>query len=142
MTKPTYRSAQHQDMAALIPLMSQLGYQHTANTIAANISAVRKAGGEVFIAEHSGEVIGCICAIIDVRLAEGVQGEIVSLVVNENSRGSGIGKGLVKAAEQWLFEHTPTIRVRANQVRKEAHLFYQSLGYEESKRQAILTKAI
>ncbi|MGI1670863.1 MAG: GNAT family N-acetyltransferase [Neptuniibacter sp.] len=120
--------------------MQQLGYSQSEQSLLANIAAVRKAGGEIFIAENSGKVLGCVCAIIDVRLAEGKQGEIVSLVVSEDHRGLGLGKGLVSNAENWLFQRTDIIRVRANHMRTEAHKFYQGMGYEEVKSQKVLTK--
>ncbi len=138
--KPIYRTVDKADLPALLPLMAQLGYSHTERSLLDNITAVHNAGGEVFITEADGNVLGCVCAIIDVRLAEGQQGEIVSLVVSEKARGRGLGKGLVSTAEHWLFQHTDIIRVRANQIRQDAHQFYRSIGYKETKRQTILTK--
>lgn len=137
-----YRKYTHQDIQALIPLMAQLGYDHSEQALSNNVSAVRKQGGEVFVAEVSGNVLGCVSALIDVRLAEGVKGEVVSLVVSEDARGRGIGKGLVLEAEQWLAGKVSVIRVRANALREQAHLFYESLGYRKEKTQAILIKKV
>ena len=139
---PIYRKFEEADIAVLVELMAQLGYQHTEESLMRNVGAVRASGGEVFVAEISGQVCGCISAIIDVRLAAGVNGELVSLVVNDEKRGRGIGKGLVAIAERWLKERTPRIRIRANSVREGAHLFYQRLGYTLSKTQAVFEKAI
>ena len=140
--KPVYRPFNSDDLPALIPLIEQLGYNHSENSLLKNIEAVRKSGGEVFIAERNGKVMGCVCAIIDVRLAEGTQGEIVSLVVLEEMRGFGLGKGLVNAAEEWLFQYADTVRVRANEIRAEARQFYLGMGYEVSKIQVVLTKKV
>ncbi|MDQ7730745.1 GNAT family N-acetyltransferase [Halomonas sp. SpR8] len=92
--------------------MAQLGYDHSEESLSANISAVREQGGEVFVAEVAGSVRGCVSAIIDVHLAEGVKGEIVSLVVSEAARGQGLGKGLVLEAEKWLSGKVSAIRLR------------------------------
>ena len=138
--KPVYRPFKSDDLPALIPLIEQLGYNHSENSLLKNIEAVRKSGGEVFIAERNGKVMGCVCAIIDVRLAEGTQGEIVSLVVLEEMRGFGLGKGLVNAAEAWLYQYADTVRVRANEIRADARQFYLGMGYEVSKIQVVLTK--
>ncbi len=81
--KPIYRKYSDSDISPIIKLMGQLGYKHSANSINHNIMAVKEAGGEVFVTELSGEVCGCVSAIIDIRLAAGINGEIVSLVVNK-----------------------------------------------------------
>lgn len=138
--KLIYRPFQIDDIPALIPLMEQLGYNHSESSLLKNIEAVRKSGGEVFIAQRNDKVLGCVGAIVDVRLAEGIQGEIVSLVVLEEMRGFGLGKGLVNAAEEWLFQHTDTVRVRANEIRADARQFYLGMGYEVSKIQVVLSK--
>ncbi|OAZ98693.1 GNAT family N-acetyltransferase [Halomonas sp. G11] len=135
-----YRKYTHQDAQALVLLMAQLGYDHSEESLSANISAVREQSGEVFVAEVAGNVRGCVSAIIDVRLAEGVKGEIVSLVVSEEARGQGLGKGLVLEAEKWLSGKVSVIRVRANARREQSHLFYESLGYSKDKTQAVLMK--
>ena len=120
--------------------MDQLGYDHSEESLSANISAVREQGGEVFVAEVDGNVRGCVSAIIDVRLAEGIKGEIVSLVVSGEARGQGLGKGLILEAEKWLSGKVRVIRVRANALREQSHLFYESLGYSREKTQAVLIK--
>ncbi|MGH1432183.1 MAG: GNAT family N-acetyltransferase [Neptuniibacter sp.] len=135
-----FRTFKTDDLPALIPLMEQLGYIHSEHSLLGNIQALRNSGGEVFVAERNNKVLGCAAAIVDVRLAEGIQGEIVSLVVLEEMRGFGLGKGLVNAAEEWLFQYADTVRVRANEIRAEARQFYLGMGYEVSKIQVVLTK--
>ena len=122
--------------------MSELGYEVDRNTLCRRIDSIRAHGGEVIVAEAGGEVIGCINSIIDIRLAEGKTGEIVSLVVSKEHRGLGIGKALVKSAESWLGSRCDIIRVRANTIRNEAHDFYKLLGYKEIKSQKIFTKNV
>ena len=130
------------DLRDLVDLMAQLGYQHTEQSLRENIGAVRESGGEIFVADSRGKVYGCICAIFDIRLAAGTNGEIVSLVVDRSARGMGVGKGLVAKAESWLKQKTNRLRVRANSVRTEAHDFYKSLGYSFSKTQSVFTKNV
>jgi len=138
--KTIYRKYTHQDTQALVLLMAQLGYDHSETTLSSNVSAVRKQGGEVFVAEVAGNILGCVSAIVDVRLAEGIKGEIVSLVVSEEARGQGLGKGLILEAEKWLSGKVSVIRVRANALREQSHRFYESLGYRKEKAQAVLIK--
>jgi len=126
----------------VVELMRQLGYEHSTDNISGNIKALRGNGSDVFVVEIDDVICGCISAIIDIRLAEGVKGEIVSLVVSENSRGKGLGKGLVAYAENWLSNHVKEIRIRANSLRIEAHQFYKDLGYTATKQQLVLIKKL
>lgn len=137
-----YRKYTHQDAKALVLLMAQLGYDHSEESLSANVSAVRAQGGEVLVAELAGNVLGCVSAIIDARLAEGVKGEIVSLVVSEEARGQGLGKGLILEAEKWLSGKVSVIRVRANALRERSRVFYEALGYRKEKTQAVLIKNV
>lgn len=134
------RKAEEGDASALVGLMAELGYSHTIESIKENMKGVENRGGSVFVAVLNGSVLGCICAIIDVRLAGGECGEIVSVIVAQEHRGKGIGKKLIKHAEAWLGTKTGSIRIRANALRQEAHEFYKSLGYEEEKTQTIFKK--
>lgn len=135
-----YREFKENDTLALSTLLEELGYEIDGNTLRGRVNEIRDVGGEVIVAELNGEVVGCINAIIDIRLAEGKSGEVVSLVVSNMHRGFGIGKGLVQSAESWLSNRCEKIRVRANIVRSEAHDFYKSIGYHELKSQKIFTK--
>ncbi len=134
------RQATRNDAPALLPLMQALGYALGADELRNSIAEINQRGGAVFVAEREGRIVGCVAAIIDVRLAEGVTGEIVSLVVVPECRGLGIGKGLVEQAEAWLDPRVSVIRIRANAIRAEAHGFYRSLGFKEIKTQKIFVR--
>lgn len=136
------RKCADEDKAPLKSLMHELGYSLSENEILNNIREIHKRDGEVFVAEHEGNIIGCICSIVDIRLAAGKYGELVSLVVANKFRGIGAGKKLVGHAEIWLSKRVRKIRVRANTIRTEAHGFYKSLGYKEKKSQKILIKNV
>ena len=140
MPEVTYQKIDISECYKLKPLIQQLGYDVEVNDITANISEIRERQGEVFVAKIDDEVIGCINAIIDVRLAAGTTGEIVTLVVLEQYRGMGVGKALVATVEAWLKERVSSIRVRTNAIRDKAHQFYLSAGYEELKTQKIFKK--
>ena len=137
-----YRKFKNEDIEALVELMAQLGYEHTSDSLLKNVNSVRRVGGEIFVCDVAGTVCGCASAILDVRLAAGVNGEIVSVVVSEQYRGKGLGKGLILHAESWLSERVFSIRIRANTVREDAHGFYKGMGYSLSKTQAVFEKNI
>ena len=136
------RSYRDEDLSNLLPLLKELGYSVSEPVLRSRIEAIRGQNGEVFVKEHHGKVVGCINAIIDVRLAEGICGELVSLVVSENYRGRGAAKELIGYAEEWLSQRCTVIRVRANSIRQQAHKIYEKLGYSEIKSQKIFVKYI
>jgi len=138
----TYRKYSKADSVNLALLMLELGYEVDHLTLQHRIDDIRAHGGEVIVAETGGTVIGCINPIIDIRLAEGKAGEIVSLIVSEAYRGHGVGKALIKSAESWLSVRCSIIRVRANTIRDEAHDFYNAVGYQELKSQKVFIKHV
>lgn len=137
-----YREIKDEDLVSLQRLMLALGYSVAADDLRRNVEALTKRGGQVIIAEDEREIVGCVSVIIDVRLAEGIYAEIVSLVVAAKARGKGIGQGLVQKAEDWAKPQVHKIRVRANEIRKDAHLFYEFRGYHHVKTQKIFIKTV
>lgn len=138
--KIRYRKYENNDLTALKGLMLELGYSVEQSELSDNINEILKRDGAVLIAEENSGIIGSVCVLIDVRLAEGIYAEIVSLVVSEKSRGNGVGKALVKEAEKWASYRVKKIRVRANVIRVSAHGFYQNQGYNHIKSQKIFIK--
>ncbi len=139
------RLAAPADSHALAGLLDQLGYRWTPSGLIQHMALLRQKGHEIWVACYPGgegeeEVIGCISAILDVRLAEGCVGEIVSLVVMEECRGSGAGSALLQAAQAWLEPKVSSIRIRANTRREKAHGFYLRAGYVPHKTQQVFIK--
>jgi GNAT superfamily N-acetyltransferase len=137
------RKYQQEDLKTLQRLMLELGYCVTLTELRNNIREIDKKGGQLFVAEKDGEVVGSVCILMDARLAEGVYAEIVNLIVSEKERGKGIGKELVQEAEAWAGQRVSKVRVRANEIRSSAHAFYKKKqGYEEIKTQKIFIKMV
>lgn len=137
-----YRRYQHTDIHGLIELMFELGYPTEEVEFQNTVYEITKQGGAIFIAEDGKRVIGSCCAVIDARLAEGISGEIVSLVVSQEARGLGVGRQLVQISEKWIGTRVNKIKIRANVIRNDAHNFYNHLGYKEMKEQKIFIKII
>ncbi len=135
-----YRRYQEKDIHGLIKLMFELGYPTEEGKFTGTINEITKQGGAIFIAKAEDRVVGSSCAVIDARLAEGITGEIVSLVVSQDCRGLGVGKQLVQISEEWLCTQVNKIKIRANVIRNDAHNFYKHLGYREMKEQKIFIK--
>jgi ribosomal protein S18 acetylase RimI-like enzyme len=140
--KITIRQLIPDDIKIVQQLMHELGYPLNEEELHFNINMINKKGGIILVAELGENVVGCLSAVINVSLAEGMFGEIVSLVVSRECRGIGIGKCLVKQAEDWLKPKVDKIRIRANSIRLEAHKFYKSLGYKEVKTQISFIKYV
>jgi N-acetylglutamate synthase-like GNAT family acetyltransferase len=138
-----YRDASPSDVSALRRLLQELGYVAGEAQVLERLDQVRSQGSNIIVADLEGEAVGCVHVLVEVRLAEGCAGEIVSLVVTGPLRGSGIGKALLEEACAWLkTQACPTVRVRANAIRHHAHRFYASQGFQEIKTQKVFTKAL
>lgn len=119
--------------------MDELGYAVDEELMSDRLEKIRQRNGRVFVAENENDkIIGSAHAFIDLRLAEGEIGEIVSLVVKSSERGQGIGTKLLNEAMNWILQTgCANIRIRANVKRKDAHEFYKAHGFEEVKSQKI-----
>jgi (aminoalkyl)phosphonate N-acetyltransferase len=141
----TFREADPSDAAAVAALSAELGYavpvgemdkrlQHVADD---PLHAVIVACGP------DGAIIGWADVGMTFHLQSGHYAEIGGLVVTEAARGSGIGRELVRAAEQWAaFGGAKRMLVRSNVVREGAHRFYLREGYERSKTSAVFEKPL
>jgi len=69
--------------------------------------------------------------------------EIGGFVVTEQHRGRGIGRLLLVAAEDWAKNHgIKKLRVRTRSTRLDAQVFYERLGFSQTKEQPVLDKSI
>jgi GNAT superfamily N-acetyltransferase len=119
-------------------LLGQLGYPSQPEAIREKISILSASKADyIWIAQSQGKVVGLLALHLTPLLhAGGNLGRITALVVDENSRGQGIGRLLVETAEKWAWEKDCTrIELTSGDQRSRAHKFYQGLGYAvESKR--------
>jgi GNAT superfamily N-acetyltransferase len=131
------RQAARQDAAAITTLSQQLGYTLSEEQTLKNINAVlTNKDHDAFVAMHENKVIGWIGVTQAILIELLPYCEINGLIVDEKYRGKGIGKLLIEKAKQWGKEKgNDTLRLRCNVKRTEAHLFYQHLGFIETKEQ-------
>ncbi|HWE25550.1 MAG TPA: GNAT family N-acetyltransferase [Myxococcales bacterium] len=129
------RPASIEDAALLAPLCEQLGYPTTAEQIVARLrSILRSRTQAVFVAEAGGRIAGWIHVHESLTVESGPDAEIGGLVVDETARRQGIGRALVAEARRWARESGyDSIVVRSNVVRREAHPFYEGLGFRRAK---------
>lgn len=129
------REMQVSDAEAVAVLSEQLGYKVAAAKVAGRFATIRgRPDNGLFVAGSDTGILGWI-HVYGVRLLEtDGYAEIGGVVVSEASRKRGVGQQLVQRAEMWAKAHGYNeVRLRSGLHRKEAHTFYQKIGYELSK---------
>ena len=136
------RHAIASDAAALAALSTQLGYPAKPEEAAKRLAALGP-GNAVLVAEEVGAVVGWI-HVCGVQFFQSPPfAEVGGLVVDEASRGRGVGKLLVEAAARWAAEQGyGKLRVRSNVVREDAHRFYEREGFRQVKTQVVLDRRL
>lgn len=82
----------------------------------------------ILAARNGGRVVGTVMAGYD-----GHRGWLYYVAVAADQRGSGLGRALVEAAEQWLLgQGARVIRLMIRSENEAVAGFYQALGYEGS----------
>jgi len=132
------------DLPALANLCTQLGYPSTAEEVKHRLETIlEQEGHAVFVVEMDGQAAGWVHVYASPTIESETCAEIGGLVVDKAHRGQGLGKALLAKAEMWARQGgIPEVRVRSNVIRKEAHLFYEALGYENIKTQFTFRKRL
>jgi N-acetylglutamate synthase-like GNAT family acetyltransferase len=138
------RPANNQDIPSLIHLCAVLGYTVTEPAFSQRFETItHSSSDQLFVAEENNQVVGFIHVFIKDLLERETAAEIGGLVIDTNMQSKGAGKALVHAAEEWMEQHNCNrMVVKSNIIRKEAHGFYQHLGYEINKQQVVFEKII
>lgn len=133
------------DAAEIARLAGELGYPvETAAMVVRLHEVLPLPQHRVTVAQDGrGGLLGWIAVERRFTLESGERIEIVGLVVDAASRGSGVGRVLVADAEQWaLAQGFDAIGVRSNVVREGSHPFYESLGFARVKTQRMYRKML
>lgn len=132
------------DAADITRLSGQLGYPVEAGALAERLERVLARNDQlVLVALAEGKAGGWLQAQAAEIIESGFRVEIVGLIVDESVRRRGLGRRLVQEAETWAAGlSAQTVVVRTNIVRAESHVFYQSLGYRQTKTQHVYRKVL
>ena len=128
------RNVRTQDAQALVHICkTALKHETDALTIKQRIQEL-SLNDSYYIAvyedDHDHRVLGFIQAERYNLLYAGNGWNIIALAVDPEAQRQGIGKKLLKALEEKASGDQYTfIRLNCNIVRKEAHAFYQHMGY-------------
>ncbi len=144
-TSITIRRARPDDAERLAQLSTQLGYPSLHDEVKQRLALIENAHDHaVFVAENSrGKVVGWVHVSISYLVESDPEAEIGGLVVDEAARETGVGRLLMKRAEEWAREkNLHSVYLRSNIIRKEAHEFYKRLGYSIIKTQYAFRKKL
>jgi GNAT superfamily N-acetyltransferase len=119
------------DVPAVKGLLFQLGYflefeevRRRYRIVAVSVDHV------VLVAEQLGLIVGFCHIYGRPALDKPPEAVVQVLVVDETSRGGGVGKAMMRAAEGWAVDRGFTsIALASDIVRAQAHEFYDSIGY-------------
>lgn len=129
------RPASNEDITAICSLMFQLtGHEVSYQEMTNRLHFINQSPFDfMYVYEENNSVLG----ILGFRIRENIEevsrfGEVSVIVVNTETRGQGIGRSLMKYAEELSKKHEclGTWLVSGFGREKEAHKFYQQLGYE------------
>ena len=130
------RHAEPSDAAAISGLVAELGYpSSTPDEIPPRLSALNASGrATALVAEVDGRVVGLLTAHTLATLHhQKPVAWITTLVVSERARGAGVGRDLVRGAEDWARAVGATrMSVTSGSQRADAHEFYRRIGYGET----------
>jgi len=133
------------DADRLADLSSQLGYPSTPEEVTSRLERIERDDGHfVGVAEfEDGRVVGWIHVCVSYLIESNPRAEIGGLVVDEARRGSGVGKLLMQHAEDWArSKRLEAVYLRSNVIRRDAHRFYERLGYKNIKTQQAFLKML
>jgi GNAT superfamily N-acetyltransferase len=133
------------DAAAVAELTTQLGYAASTTDIRRRYDFINgREDARLFVAQQAGgSVIGWIHVQRTNLLEADPRAEIWGLVVAESARRIGVGRLLIHAAEEWALDRgLKVMALRSNNLRLDAHKFYERLGYEVVKTQTAFRKAL
>ncbi len=140
----TIRNAELADAARIADLATQLGYPSTTEQALVRLRTLPRDGSHaVYVAENEDGVVGWVHVFEHLPVAHDRVAEVAGLVVDTTCRGTGVGKRLMEAAENWArTKGLSHVFLRSNVIREPAHKFYENLGYTRIKTQHAFRKQL
>ncbi|MHC5933158.1 GNAT family N-acetyltransferase [Nostoc sp.] len=139
------RQATIKDVERIASLCEQLEYSVRNQQIEQRLTKIKNNDAHiVYVATLEDEyLIGWAHAHISELIIIPTQTIIFGLVVDKNYRHNGIGRLLMQQIEQWAdVLGCEGVILRSNIKRKEAHLFYEKIGYTNIKQSVTFYKKL
>jgi GNAT superfamily N-acetyltransferase len=141
----TIRLARAEDAERIAILCQQLGYPASQEEVRRRLNQIQQDEQHaVYVAElPDRRMVGWVHVHVCQLLVADPQAEVGGLVVDEGYRRCGVGRLLMQQAEQWAREKGCwAVCLRSNVVRKDAHAFYEGIGYSNVKTSMVFRKAL
>jgi GNAT superfamily N-acetyltransferase len=132
------RRAVPEDLLVICNLAGQLGYPNLPEKILTRLNKILgNSTQEILVAETIDNcIVGYIHLLQQIVIEIDPIVEVGGLIVDQEYRHLGIGKALLKAAEDWAKNSgCKQIRLHSNITRSETHKFYLNQGYTVIKTQ-------
>lgn len=137
MTELQIRHAVPADAAAIASLLEQLGYPTEAAEIPGRLDRlIANERVAVLAAQRGDMVVGLatvhVFAVLNRRRDVAL---LTLLVVDQSARGTGVGRRLVHAVEEFArASHCERLSVTTQENRADAHAFYVRIGLKQTGR--------
>ena len=135
------RSVQVKDAGQIRDLCHQaLGYDSTLEKVTAQIDKFKQPDSGHFCFVYEEEQTGHILGYVEAEAYESIYSDpglnVLGLAVFPSAQGRGIGRQLMERVEDLAkSKHYAFIRLNSASHRKEAHIFYEHIGYDGNKTQ-------
>jgi len=132
------------DAESVAGLCTQLGYRTSTNEVERRLHEAGDEAHAVFMADTpDGRAVGWVQVCARTILVSDRHAEVEGLVVDREWRGKGVGRALMRRAEEWARqEGCKVVSLRSNVVREGARPFYEDIGYEMVKTQWAFRKRL
>ena len=129
------RQATEADVPALALLMTELGYPTTETEMQMRYKAFSShADYMTWVAVYNNLAVGMIGLLRNIYFEKnGIYIRVGALVVNKEYRKLGLGKALLQKSIDWAIElgaQQVLLNSGNREERRDAHAFYQHLGFE------------
>ena len=116
------------DVAKIIALWERCGLTRPWNDPAADIALARRdQNATVLVGRAAGEIVGSVMVGHD-----GHRGWVYYVSVDPDHRGSGYGRAIMTAAEDWLRARgIPKLQLLVRRENAKVQAFYETLDYAE-----------
>ncbi|WP_428487788.1 N-acetyltransferase family protein [Rhodopila sp.] len=133
-----------EDVPSAQRLLSQLGYSIDVGEVRRRYGAVNQSSDHVLVVAEQGGFIIALCHMFArPALDKPPEAVVQALVVDQASRGNGVGKIMMETVESWAADHGFTSIALASHVsRSDAHAFYEAIGYRREATSYLFRKPI